>query len=100
MNYREFISRGIAFAPTQIAKLMCLILRHDNERLTKDVFYIVQELLMQYELLLKQSPTTAIELLSLSANVFSMNQDTIDCYQRIANLEGYSELIDHFFNHS
>ena len=100
LNYREFISRGIAFAPTQIAKLMCLILRHDNERLTKDVFYIVQKLLMQYELLLKQSPTTAIELLSLSANVFSMNQDTIDCYQRIANLEGYSELIDHFFNHS
>lgn len=97
LNDKELLSSGIMYAPTEAAKLLSLILRRYDRRFPDSLRYIVLQLLKQFETILQQSPTTALELLSLSSREINLNPSVVNCYCRIAYLEGYSELIEHYF---
>lgn len=95
---REFVSYCINYSPTQTARVLCLVLRWFYKEPPYRGEYYISELLLKFETILKQSPSTAIEFLSLISKTFQLKPSIVNYYRRIVQLEGYQEELNHYFD--
>lgn len=79
----------------QTVKMVCLILRkYEVVPTSEKIIDIITKMLYQFEIILKESPFTALELLSLYIKKIDPDFPLTTQFLTIARLEGYSEEIN------